>query len=489
METLLKIRSLFDTSVSLKLLRARQLPLIVAFLYREFKHSQQITVPYHVLVHRLSDFLEEHNYTEEEEHAPSHRLHHDFADTAKQYLDRWIDAHYLRNIVDESSKEPYVLLSKHTEKVFQVFEILKEKEFVGTESKFKDIFHKLRDIVENANPDQEKRLEDLEKKKLAIEKEIRKIKIDGYVSTYEDYQIRSRFEEVNRLANDLIGDFKEVEDNFKEITQRIYEKQQSADLSKGQLIADTFDALYALKSSDQGKSFYAFWQFVLDEESQQEFYQLTKNVYQVLEDREIEIPSRFLRKLKPLLHAAARKVLEKNTLLADKLTREIVAKNQPETRQSRELMSAIRHLALQRLSMASEREYYLELEEDPVVYLPLERKLSDRSIVNTHAATATPATLCLEDIEDFTKLYKADLIDKDKLLSGIQRILQDRAQVSLKEVVDEVGLTKGLAELLAYFTLVNSSDRFFINSHKRETILFNRNEGKFLDVPQILFTA
>ena len=86
----------------------------------------------------------------------------------------------------------------------------------STESKFKD-------IIENANPDKEKRLDELERKKRAIE-EIRKIKIDGYVEVYEDYQIRSGYEEVSRLANELVGDFKEVVDNFKEITRKIYKR-------------------------------------------------------------------------------------------------------------------------------------------------------------------------------------------------------------------------------------------------------------------------
>lgn len=489
METLLKSKTLTDTSVSLKLLRARQLPLIVAFLFKAFKQTQEVTVPYQHLLQQLGDYLEEHNYSEEDEDAHSERFFSDYGDRAKLYLDRWIDAHYLRNVVDESTKEPYVLLSKHTEKVFQVLELLKEKEFVGTESKFKDIFHKLRDLVEHANPDQEKRLAELEKKKLAIEDEIRKIKIDGYVSTYEDYQIKSRFEEVNRLANDLLGDFKEVEDNFKEITQKIYEKQQQHGLSKGQLLADTFDALYALKNTDQGKSFYAFWHFMLDEESQQELQLLTKEVYHILEDREIEISSKFLKKLKPFLHTAARKVLDKNKLLADKLSREIMAKNQLETRKFRELMAAIRQLALQRLSSTPERDTYLALAENPQVYLPLERKLSDKSVTNTHVASPIEATLRLEDIEDFAKLYKADLIDKAKLLRNIHRLLQERSQVSLKEVVEHAGITKGLAELLAYLTLVNSSNKFFIHDHSRETILFDPLEGKYLEVPQVLFTA
>lgn len=52
----------------------------------------------------------------------------------------------------------------------------------------------------------------------------------------------------------------------------------------------------------------------------------------------------------------------------------------------------------------------------------------------------------------------------------------------------EKGLNKGLAELLAYVTLVNANNNFFINENVRETILFNLTEGKYLDLPQIIFT-
>src|SRR5699024_8812699 len=129
----------------------------------------------------------------------------------------------------------------------------------------------------------------------------------------------SRYEEVNRLSSELIGDFKEVEDNFKEITRKIYVRQQQTNLSKGKLISETFDAIYELRNTDQGKSFHAFWQFMLDDTSQSDFKKLTKEVYDVLEDRGINFSSRSLRKLKTLLHLAARKVLDKNSVLADKL--------------------------------------------------------------------------------------------------------------------------------------------------------------------------
>jgi len=289
------------------------------------------------------------------------------------------------------------------------------------------------------------------------------------------------------LANELIGDFKEVEDNFKEITRKIYERQQQAELSKGRLLSETFDALYELRNTDQGKSFYAFWQFMLDDASQSDFQNLTKEVYNVLEDRGIEISSRSLRKLKSLLHLAARKVLDKNGVLADKLSREIVAKEQLESRKAKELMSSIRQIAIQLVNRPSSKENFLDIQGNPEIYLPLERKLGERPENNSFVMKAELAQLALEDLEDLSKIYNADLVDKQQLLANIHDLLQSRSQVSLQEVVKEKGLRKGLAELLAYVTLINANKKFFINENVRETILFNLTERKYLDLPQIIF--
>lgn len=290
------------------------------------------------------------------------------------------------------------------------------------------------------------------------------------------------------MANELIGDFKEVEDNFKDITRRIYERQQNTNLSKGKLLAETFDALYELRATDQGKSFYAFWQFMLDDVSQADFQKLTKEVYQVLEDRGIEVSSRSLRKLKNLLHIAARRVLDKNGILADKLSREIVAKDQLESRKTRELMSAIRTMAIKRINKPFERDVCMELDGDADVYLPLERKLGEKPEVNIFTMNAESASLAIEDIGDLSKLFNADLIEKKLLLDNIYELLLDRSQISLKEIVEIKGITKGLSELLAYITLVNTSSKFFINDTVKETICFDDYLNKYLELPQIIFS-
>lgn len=87
-----------------------------------------------------------------------------------------------------------------------------------------------------------------------IEEEISRIQQSGYVQRLEDYQVKSRIDDVARLINELTGDFREVEDNFKKITRAIYEKQETQMQSKGAILNYAFDALDQLKDGDQERA-------------------------------------------------------------------------------------------------------------------------------------------------------------------------------------------------------------------------------------------
>lgn len=481
-------QNFISSSVTLKLLRARSLPLIVSFLYMEFKAVEKLEVSYTDLIRTLAGYLENLQYEDEDEEIIRDKLIMDYDDRAKKYIDAWIDSRYLRNIMDDTTKEPYVLLSKHTEKIFQIFNFLTEKEFIGTESRFKDIFYKLRDIVQNSNPDVERRLKELKQQQKNIDDQIRRIKIDGYIVSYEDYQIKSRFEELNRLAMDLIGDFKEVEENFKQITKNIYEKQQYSGLVKGRLVKDAFDAIYALRDTDQGKSFYAFWHFMIDDRSQEEFDSLIDELKNIINERKLEVSITSVSKLKSLLYYAARKVLDKNTLLADKISREIIAREQLENLKTKELINSIRVLAIRRLKDPVGAGCGIELNDSPLVFLPLERKLSEKQQEVKYSLSPHNAELPMDDLAELTLMFDKDYVDKTILLDNVNTLIKRKGQVSLAEVVDEYKITKGLAELLSYISLVNTSDKFFINEQITEHIEFDHERMKYLKVPQIIFS-
>ena len=143
---------------------------------------------------------------------------------------------------------------------------------------------------------------------------------------------------------------------------------------------------------------------------------------------------------------------------------------------------------MQRIDKTFDRAFYLELDDNPNIYLPLERKLGEKPEVNIFTAKAEQALHGIEELDELSKIYRADLIDKRILLNNINQLLQERDQVTLQEVIDVNGISKGLAEVLAYVTLVNTSPKFFINESATESVLFNADQSKYIELPQIIFS-
>lgn len=479
-----KIEIQLKSAPSLKLLRSRNAPLILSFLYSQFKEQGEISLQNETLVNHLSWYLEELNYSDEDDDLTTFGT--DNYERAKKYIESWTNDNFLRNYMDDSDKTIYNVLTQHTERVFQMLDLLQERKFVGAESKFKDIFHKLKELVDNNTEDPKKKIEELEERKKKIDEEIRRIKRDGNVAKFENYQIQSRFEDVSRLTNELIGDFKEVEDIFKMITRDIYEKQSQYDLSKGRILHYTFDALDALKESDQGKSFYAFWNFLIDEDSQDTLKTLIKQVSDILEDRGIEHNNRNLKRIKTILFHSGRKVLDSNNLLAEKLTRVVAEKHLLDSRKIRETIADIKQISLRLIEHKVSEDYGIEIELNAEINMPMERKLGEEKLI-PEFDIQPEAFNSKADIESLSNLFNPDAVNIKDLIRKIDSLLVDKQQVTLSQVIEKYPVVKGLSELIGYISLINNSEKYFVNEDVQELLLFDVGNNKFLKIPQIIY--
>jgi len=321
-----------------------------------------------------------------------------------------------------------------------------------------------------------------------LQEQINDIRKSNTAATFQPYQVKSRWEEIVRLSNELTGDFKEVEDNFKGIYRTISLQHADSRLSKGQLLKLTFDALDELKDNDQGKSFYGFWLFLMDDEKQEELTRLTDAVYEVLETHQVHTEHQSLRKLKTRLHHAAKKVLDTNELLGYKLSRIVAEKEQADRKALKETLNQIFQLAIQRIDKpVTERALYITVDDKPDIKLPLERKPGEKPVENHFSAAPKEATLNLESMAALNSIYEDESINKTALLQNIQQLLKKRSQVSLKQVVEAYPLQKGLPELLAYVTLIQQYDKHAVSDTATEDILFDGVRQKHLRLPQIIF--
>jgi hypothetical protein len=96
-----------------------------------------------------------------------------------------------------------------------------------------------------------------------------------------------------------------------------------------------------LMNSEQGKSFKAFWQFILSPTRQDEFEKIINTLYKREDIRAID-ESQFLRKLKKQLLDSGRKVNRATDKMADQIRKALSDKSLQENRRIKDIINDIK---------------------------------------------------------------------------------------------------------------------------------------------------
>ena len=480
-----QILNILNNSPSVELLRLRNRETIIEFLLTIFS-SKQVAISSEDIYIRLADFLEGHQLVNEEENEIN--LFDTYEEKAKKYISIWTNKGFLTNYSDEQG-EVFYELSAHSSKTIDWLASLKKEEFVGTESKFNNILNQLKELVEFTNDDMEKRIQLLEAKKLEIEQQIQRIKIGEDVKVFEDYEIVPRFNQINQSAKELLSDFKEVEENFKEITKGIYQKHSDGSLTKSDILEFAFDALDALKESQQGKSFYAFWSFILNPDLQNQWDNLTKDLYKTLEEKAIPVNDTFLKGMKKHLHGSGQKVYKANDKMAEKLSRIIRENESSNFEVTKKIIQEIKKQLVDISKTKKKTDTSFELETEIEINIPFERKLTtEQSDSVTYTDKPVIANDDITSSNHLTKLFSQANIDKELLRKRIRDILKDKSQTTILDVVATYGgLEKGLPELFVYIGIAKEF-KHIINPDKTQNIVFDVEKRKQIRIPEIILT-
>jgi hypothetical protein len=481
----IKLSDTLNNSPSVELLKTRNREFIILFFVDVF--AQEPVVSSENIHYKLESYLEEKGVEVDEENEI--KFSDTYEDKAKKYISKWADKGFLTNYQNESG-EIFYELSSYSSKTIDWLSNLKKEEYIGTESKFKTLFNQLKELVEFTNEDKEKRLQLLEDKKLEIEQQIQRLKMGEDVKVFEEYEIVPRFKDLNKIAKELLSDFKEVDDNFKAIIKEIYQKQSDISLNKGSILQYTFDALDQLKESSQGKSFYAFWEFLLSQELQQEWEILTQALYQTLEEKNIEISDVFLKDMKRHLFDSGQKVYKTNDKMAEKLSRIIRENEISKAEVTKNLIQDIKKLLLEVSKTKPQKTPDISLEiEEIEINLPVERKLTyEQSEEIIYREKPQLAESNLTDFENITKLFNPYAIDKKLLKKHINEVLNEKAQATILEIINNKGgLTKGLPELFGYISL-SKEFKHTVNTDKTQSVLFDTANRKSISIPEIILT-
>ncbi len=448
-----------------RLLVADHSPLIAAFIHKTFIMPNRRRMSRADLASALEDTLFALRETEGETAFPRQ---------AESYLDDWAgeEKGWLRKFYPRGSDEPHYDLMPSVEKALTWLENLIEQPFIGTESRLMTIFELLHQMVEGAEADAEMRIQELEKRKLEIERDLDRVRA-GSLDILDDTALKDRFLLVNKTARELLSDFREVEYNFRNLDQKVREQIALWEGSKGMLLEDFFGERDVIAESDQGKSFNAFWDLLMSPARQEELSGLLQKVFELEAVKELSPDMRLKRVHYDWLEAGehTQRTVAK---LSGQLRRYLDDQAFLENKRIMQVIQSIENRAVH-LKENPPRSNFISIDESgPGIFLPMERPLYTFPV-----KPVITETVLLGDGSDIPSdmLYAAVFVDRIKLKAIIRNSLQTRDQVTLEQILAEHPLEKGLAELVTYLSLATDDDRAQFDDSRQQRVSWIDEHG------------
>ncbi len=461
-----------------RLLAADHVALIASFLYRTFVQPNIRVLSQPELISRLEDYLYHLRISLGEEVFPK---------PAGQYLDDWAgdERGWLRKFYPPGEDDPHFDLTPATEKAIDWLVSLGQRQFVGTESRLLTVFELLRQMVEGTETDPEARIAELERRKAQIDAEIERIR-SGQVELMDATQLKDRFLQVAGTARGLLTDFREVEQNFRTLDRLVRERIALWEGGKGDLLEEIFGQRDVIADSDQGRSFRAFWDFLMSPARQEELSTLLAAVFELEAVRALEPDRRLMRVHYDWLEAGEH-TQRTVARLSQQLRRYLDDKAWLDNRRIMQILHEVEANALA-VRDAPPEGLFMELSEPaPVVELPMERPLYSppvKPVIAEQVLQSGDAEIAADAL--FDQVY----VDKARLAGQIRRALQTRRQIALPELLAEYPLEQGLAELVAYLSLASEDHQAVIDDDRRQIVRWVDPEGhgRQATLPLIIFS-
>lgn len=460
------------------LLRSPHAPLMVHFFQTTFIEPNVRSLNESRMTSRLEDLLYVLSQADDTEYPRD----------ATYYLTRWADNSngWLRKYYVTGEDEACFELTPATEKAIEWLESLGKRQFIGTESRLLSIFELLRQVVEGSQSDPQLRLAELEKRRAELDEEIARVRA-GEIEVMDETRVRERFLDVTQTARSLLADFREVEQNFRDLDREVRERITTWTGSKAELLERFFNERKAIGESDQGRSFRAFWEFLMSPARQRELSELLNQTFNLPAVQQLEPDRRLLRMHYDWLEAgdSAQRTLAR---LSEQLRRYVDDQAWLEDRRIMQLLQGIEGRCLAIRDATPETDFMSLEGAIPDIRLPLDRplytpplkpKISQQILLEGEAEGDTAA------------LFAQQTIDRTQLKANIREVLRGSAQVSLGQVLERHPLRQGLAELVTYLDLAAHDDRTLFDEEHPQLIVWQDRQGRErqASIPLIIFSA
>jgi len=460
-----------------RLLASPQAPFVTSFLYKEFIAENRREIAEQELISRLENYIYFLQQVRNEVLFPR---------SGREYLDEWTnDEHgWLRKFYPAGKDEPHFDVTSLAQKAIEWLLSLRQQVFIGTESRLMTVFELLHQIVERSETDPYLRLAELERRKAEIEQEMIRVE-KGQVELLDETQIKERFWQAMMTAREILADFRAVEQNFRELDREMRERIATWDKGKGELLETIFQEQDGISQSEQGKSFGAFWKFLMSSTYQDDFKDTLDRVLQLGPVQEIRMSWNIRHIHHDWVNAGAH-VQETVAILSQQLRRYVDENYLEEERRINQIVREIEGKAVL-LRNNAPREWVMEIDGfKPDISLPLDRPLfspPQRPKIRDDAIIAGVEDIPAEAL--FSQVY----VDKEKLKERISYLLQTQDRITLSQIIQHYPLELGLTELVSYLVIASESTQATFHSESLEELSWRDETGRIrvAKMPKIVF--
>ncbi len=469
-----------EQSLALKLLRSQHFSLISSFLHQVFVLPNRRSIPYQELI----SLLEQHLFDVKETYGEDK-----FPKSARSYLDDWINnkGGYLRKYLSQDSDEPECDLIPEVEKALRWIEDLQGRQFVGTESRLKLLLDMIGELVEGASEDPLLKLQQLKMRKAEIEQSIAAVE-QGQDQNLSNTQIRERLYLLSDMSRQLLGDFRQVEANFRLLDKESRKTISAGGLVKGEVLDKIFEHQDVIDDSDEGKSFSAFFELLMTPQMRNGMRENLQQLLQHEQGREVIKNDRLLTHLYSWLLDAGAKVNTTRQQITDQLRRYI----QEQSQDNRRILEIIREFEIEAHRYQPHGDTFegmtlpaLHCDINPLLSRQLWQPKEDEQIDSIMESAEN------EPQVDFSQLQALSHINEAELQRNIMQCMMDnQGQITLAEVIARYPLRYGLDELLTYIKLAcEDSGIAHIDESSKQQVTWapEKDTLRKVTVPKITF--
>ncbi|MGO8860330.1 MAG: DUF3375 family protein, partial [Acidimicrobiales bacterium] len=305
----------------------------------------------------------------------------------------------------------------------------------------------------------------------------------GDIAILDSVSQRDRYQQFSRTARELLSDFREVEENFRRLDRRLREQIAGWTGSKGELLDEALGSRNGIAESDQGRSFQAFYDFLLSHHKQAELTDLLERLRQI---QTLEDQDEHLARIHFDWIDASERTQATVRLLSEQLRRFL---DDQVWLENRRVFGLLRSIEAKALQIRDHPNPTVAMEIDDIrvaVNLPTERPLYRRTLRTPIDSSSMQRG---DDRFDSSAMLSQLYVDRDELVQRVLGSLSRRDQVGLGEVIADDPLQQGLAELIGYLSLKETGLSVVFDEERRELIEW-RTEGttRVAELPQVNFT-